>query len=164
MLLSTPTRSTATLPARPPLSRSTTVCPLLTPNNTFGVKARIGEQRQIQATLVLSRIARRNSLQQSKTVHSTPRGHSEESGDYFDRKIPGKGDVKRVGLGNCATEKSHREAQQGNECSREDLLKAKIILASTYFSFPDFENISHFHEVCTQHHGQLHFNSQQVTA
>ena len=127
MSLYTPAKSAATLTARPPLSRSTTVCPLVTPNNTFGVKAGLEEQTQIQATLILSRIALKDSLQRSKTAHSMPRRHSEESGDYFDRSILEKGDAERVRMGNCATEKSQCEARQGNECSPKDLLISNII-------------------------------------
>ena len=155
--------NTAAIPtARPPLSRSTTAHPLVTPNNTFGVQAGLEEQSQIQAALVLSRIALKNSLQRSKTAHSMPRRHSQESADCFERNVPEKLEARQVNMGGCEMVKSQYEARQGNDCRPKDLSISESILASTYFSFPDFDSNSDVSGPRMQHQGQLSFNPQQV--
>ena len=120
MSLSAPQTPAPVHVPRGPLSPSTTVSPLVTPDNTLGAKAGHHERRPSQATLILSRIASRSPAQHSRTGQSTPKRQSREMSDYFDQKpqeIAGPSRVELLDHG----EKSRRFPLQRGQSERSGL-------------------------------------------
>lgn len=126
MSLAAPSNSFDTHSPRPPLSRSTTVSPLLTANSTLGIKAQPDNREQVQATSILSRISSKSPLPHPPPANNTPACYPHEMGHYFDHKIHSEPCSRSSHVGKCSPEARPESTRR----------------SSAYFSFPDFESTS----------------------
>lgn len=113
---------------RGPLSPSTTVSPLVTPNNTLGGRPGFHKRRPSQATLILSQIASRSPVQHSRTGQSTPKRQSREMSDYFDQKPQDGAHTPRAEELHCGEKPSRVVLQRSQFQTPESVL----ILLLTY--------------------------------